>query len=133
MKILLLSHGMFARELVNSCMFIVQNAIEIEAICLDEEGIDKFSKKLNSYLNKNKNKDSSILFFCDLKHGSPYNQLLINLLTNEVKDYRIISGMNLPMLLQAITMREVTKDLNEIAIKVNEAGIEGVCLDEQEE
>ena len=114
MKILLLSHGMFARELVNSCMFIVQ-----------------FSKKLNSYLNKNK--DSSILFFCDLKHGSPYNQLLINLLTNEVKDYRIISGMNLPMLLQPITMREVTKDLNEIAIKVNEAGIEGVCLDEQEE
>ena len=41
--------------------------------------------------------------------------------------------MNLPMLLQAITMREVTKDLNEIAIKVNEAGIEGVCLDEPEE
>ena len=37
------------------------------------------------------------------------------------------------LLLQAITMREVTKDLNEIAIKVNEAGIEGVCLDEQEE
>lgn len=99
MKILLLSHGLFAQELLNTCRMIDPEVEDVCALCLTDGGIESFSEKLNLYLKKNENE--SILFFCDLKHGSPYNQLLINMIEIKVNKYKIITGMNLPMVLQA--------------------------------
>lgn len=93
MKILLLSHGLFAQELLNTCRMIDPEVEDVCALCLTDGGIESFSEKLNLYLKKNENE--SILFFCDLKHGSPYNQILINMIEVKVNKYKIITGMNL--------------------------------------
>ena len=85
-----------------------------------------FSEKLNLYLKKNENE--SILFFCDLKHGSPYNQLLINMIEVKVNKYKIITGMNLPMVLQAIIKMHASKDLDDVVKISSEAGVEGITV-----
>lgn len=126
MKILLLSHGLFAQELLNSCMMIDPEAEDVCALCLTEGGIESFSEKLNLYLKKNENE--SILFFCDLKHGSPYNQLLINMIEIKVKKYKIITGMNLPMVLQAIIKLHTSTDIDDIVKASSEAGVEGITV-----
>lgn len=52
MKILLLSHGLFAQELLNSCRMIDPEIENVCALCLTEGGIESFSEKLNLYLKK---------------------------------------------------------------------------------
>ena len=70
----------------------------------------------------------SILFFCDLKHGSPYNQLLINMIEIKVNEYKIITGMNLPMVLQAIIKMHGSTDFDDIVKISSEAGVEGITV-----
>lgn len=96
------------------------------ALCLTEGGIESFSEKLNLYLKKNESE--SILFFCDLKHGSPYNQLLINMIEIKVNEYKIITGMNLPMVLQAIIKMHGSTDFDDIVKISSEAGVEGITV-----
>lgn len=126
MKILLLSHGLFAQELLNACRMIDPEVEDVCALCLTDGGIESFSEKLNLYLKKNENE--SILFFCDLKHGSPYNQLLINMIEVKVNKYKIITGMNLPMVLQAIIKMHASKDLDDVVKISSEAGVEGITV-----
>lgn len=126
MKILLLSHGLFAQELFNTCRMIDPEVEDVCALCLTDGGIESFSEKLNLYLKKNENE--SILFFCDLKHGSPYNQLLINMIEVKVNKYKIITGMNLPMVLQAIIKMHASKDLDDVVKISSEAGVEGITV-----
>ena len=126
MKILLLSHGFFAQELLNTCRMIDPEVEDVCALCLTDGGIESFSEKLNLYLKKNENE--SILFFCDLKHGSPYNQLLINMIEVKVNKYKIITGMNLPMVLQAIIKMHASKDLDDVVKISSEAGVEGITV-----
>lgn len=99
---------------------------DVCALCLTDGGIESFSEKLNLYLKKNENE--SILFFCDLKHGSPYNQLLINMIEVKVNKYKIITGMNLPMVLQAIIKMHASKDLDDVVKISSEAGVEGITV-----
>ncbi len=126
MKILLLSHGLFAQELLNPCRMIDPEVEDVCALCLTDGGIESFSEKLNLYLKKNENE--SILFFCDLKHGSPYNQLLINMIEIKVNKYKIITGMNLPMVLQAVIKMHASTDLDDIVKISSEAGVEGITV-----
>lgn len=126
MKILLLSHGLFAHELLNTCRMIDPEVEDVCALCLTDGGIESFSEKLNLYLKKNENE--SILFFCDLKHGSPYNQLLINMIEIKVNKYKIITGMNLPMVLQAVIKMHASTDLDDIVKISSEAGVEGITV-----
>lgn len=126
MKILLLSHALFAQELLNSCRMIDPEIENVCALCLTEGGIESFSEKLNLYLKKNESE--SILFFCDLKHGSPYNQLLINMIEIKVNEYKIITGMNLPMVLQAIIKMHGSTDFDDIVKISSEAGVEGITV-----
>ena len=116
----------FAQELLNSCRMIDPEIENVCALCLTEGGIESFSEKLNLYLKKNESE--SILFFCDLKHGSPYNQLLINMIEIKVNEYKIITGMNLPMVLQAIIKMHGSTDFDDIVKISSEAGVEGITV-----
>ncbi len=60
MKILLLSHGLFAQELLNSCRMIDPEIEDVSALCLTEGGIESFSEKLNLYLKKKRKRKHTI-------------------------------------------------------------------------
>ena len=64
---------------------------------LDNQGLEDFNQRIKLYLNKNKNE--KICFLFDLKYGTPYNQVLIQLLNYKNMQYQIITGVNLPVLL----------------------------------
>lgn len=124
MQIVLLSHGYFAKELLNSCRYINNEVENIDYFCLTDEGIDQFGLSLKSFLQENREEEK--LFFCDLAHGSPYNQLLIALIDLGIINYRIITGMNLPMLLQASVMVKINNDLANITEECKKIGVHGV-------
>ena len=126
MQIVLLSHGYFAKELMRSCKYINSDIDDVDYLCLTDEGIDKFGESIKCLLQENREEEK--LFFCDLAHGSPYNQLLIALLELGITNYRIISGMNLPMLLQATIMVQLESNLAHISEECSKIGSSGIVV-----
>lgn len=104
MKILILSHGGFAKGLYEACSIITGEQSFIDYICLNDKGLEFFTEKIKKYLAENSKE--LIYFLLDLKYGTPYNQLMIELLNYKNLNYNLITGVNLPILL-ALSMNEI--------------------------
>ncbi|HBT49503.1 MAG: PTS system fructose subfamily IIA component [Caldanaerobacter subterraneus] len=105
--ILIVTHGALGKELLNSAELIVgkqQNVMSLGLFygdnieCLRQD-ILKAVEELD--------KGEGVLVFVDLYGGSPSNAMALNL--NELMNSKIecITGVNLPMLLEALTNRSI--------------------------
>ena len=99
MELLLISHGKFSYGIKESYDMIVGENDKIHSLSLDDEGMEEFSKKLNSTL-KELTSNGKVLVFTDIQGGTPYNQALRFKLENP-DAIEIVSGMNLPMVVEA--------------------------------
>lgn len=103
MRILLTSHGKFAEGLKDSVRMLVGQTENLDVITFtDTMGIDELKEVIEGYFKKTK---EEIFIFTDLKGGTPFN--VTSLITKERDKVFIWYGMNLPLVLEAVAMREV--------------------------
>ena len=111
-KFLLITHGNLGQSLVecveNNLQKNCQNIIDI--ISLNSSDIDVTKKELDIYVNKNK--DCEIIILTDLYGASSSN--IVKKHTSQDHVYAI-SGLNLPMLMKAVTFKT-----NDIQIMLDE-------------
>jgi mannose PTS system EIIA component len=111
-KFLLITHGNLGQSLVecveNNLQKNCNNIIDI--ISLNSSDIDVTRKELDIYVNKNK--DCEIIILTDLYGASSSN--IVKKHTSQENVYAI-SGLNLPMLMKAVTLKT-----NDIQIMVDE-------------
>jgi len=111
-KFLLITHGNLGQSLVecveNNLQKNCNNIIDI--ISLNSSDIDLTRKELDIYINKNK--DCEIIILTDLYGASSSN--IVKKHTSQENVYAI-SGLNLPMLMKAVTLKT-----NDIQIMVDE-------------
>jgi len=101
-KILIVSHGLFASGLFNSVEMIIGKDENILLCSLDaEQGVNGFKESLKIILEGISKTNSKTIILCDLYCGCPYTstvEIARSLLSED--DYRIVSGVNLPMMLE---------------------------------
>jgi len=111
-RFLLITHGNLGQSLVecveNNLQKNCNNIIDI--ISLNSSDIDLTRKELDIYVNKNK--DCEIIILTDLYGASSSN--IVKKHTSQENIYAI-SGLNLPMLMKAVTFKT-----NDIQIMVDE-------------
>lgn len=129
MKVLLTSHGRLAQGIVSSYEFIAGKSTQIETLELDESGIDSYSERLIQMLSK---ETEPILILADLKGGTPYNESYKYYLAHKDK-VRIISGVNLPMLLELIPQLNKVITLDEAVQLCLQTGTAGICEAEDDQ
>ena len=133
MKLLLISHGSFATGLLSSFEMIAGKNEDISAIRLTDEGIGKFSQELTDYLNEHR--EETIFILCDVKGGTPFNEAYRKYLANPEK-IRLITGMNLPMLIEMgvmISDEANVEELFSIGVHAGQDSIEGIVESFEEE
>lgn len=118
-------HGNFASGLRTSLKLIAGEIVNIEYVDF-EEG-DSIADLKNKYYNalKNLNSCNSILALSDLAGGSPF-KTLVEVKIEIDKAMEVISGTNLPMLLEISMSKDIIDDLNslcESAITIGKTGI----------
>lgn len=121
--ILLVAHGQMASGLMNATELIVgeQEGIavielkEMDAIDALEASIDQEVQKLNS--------GDGVLILVDLFGASPFNASAR--VAVRYTDVDVISGMNLPMLLETV-MNKASADLEALIEIATQAGMDGV-------
>ncbi len=126
-SIIVVSHSALAEALVKAAEMILGKQEELFAVGLDEcDSPDSLKTKILELLN-NIPETSEILVFTDIQSGTPFN--IVALLSQKYK-FSHISGVNLPLLLEACTSRnylsleDLSKNLMEMSsqsiINVNE-------------
>ena len=108
-------------------------ADQITALELTEdEGIENFGKRLEEYLVSWLTEGKRGLIFADLRGGTPYNQSEMILDRHGLKGRaKVISGMNLPMIIDALFKDFDVEDLAQVADEAAAAQDGIACLDLQ--
>jgi PTS system mannose-specific IIA component len=121
-NILLISHGSFCEGLLASLEMIAGSQENIQALQYHPgQSPDDYRSQIDEALNT---LSGETIVLCDLKGGTPYNSALY--LKNKY-DFKLITGMNLPVLISIVTSRTTdttADDLAKIALAPENAGIE---------
>jgi mannose PTS system EIIA component len=121
--ICIVTHGELAHGLKDSCELIIGEQHQLYTLGLRHG--DDFDEFKESVLNgiKEVNNNEGVLVFVDLFGASPYNSVLFNLpqLKQKNINIRMITGVNLPMLIEACEQRN-HKELEAVFMKVIRTG-----------
>ncbi len=123
--IVLASHGGFADGIFQSAEMIFGKQENLAHVILKpDEGPDDIRAKMERAVASFDDQDQ-VLFLIDLWGGTPFNQA--NNLVKEHEDtWAIVSGMNLPMVIEALGQRMASDNAHDIAKAIVKPGRDGI-------
>lgn len=119
-KLVLASHGPLAYALVESSKMLCGENEFVTSICLQtDDSVEIFTEKLKNLVNVNE----ETLILVDIPGGTPSNRAMY--LLNEFPKMRVVSGMNLMMLIECIIKADscTVDELKEYAINTGKTCI----------
>ncbi|WP_141604318.1 mannose/fructose/sorbose PTS transporter subunit IIA [Terrilactibacillus laevilacticus] len=129
--IILASHGDFAEGILQSGSMIFGDQENVKAVTLmPNEGPNDIKAKMKEAIASFGDQEE-VLFLVDLWGGTPFNQA--NSLFEEYKDKSaVVSGLNLPMLIEAYASRLSMNTAREIATHIIGTAREGIKIRPEE-
>lgn len=124
--ILVVTHGEMATGLMDSLSLIMGEQEDYQTLGLKHgDDIVEFSEKIQTGICE-LDQGEGVLVLVDLFSASPYNQAAMSF--NKLKDhkYRLVSGVNLPMLIEAFNQRMIGADLETMYQAAMNAGKDGI-------
>jgi len=120
---IVVSHGSFAQGVVDSSYLIFghQDKVQTVTFQLDEEPEDLTAKLATAVSQFDT--DDQVLFLVDLWGGTPFNAAS-RIVAEHTERMGLITGLNLPMLIEAYTVRD--KPLDEVIAHLEETGKIGI-------
>ena len=105
------THGKLASGFLDAVKLIIGEQENIGVF--EGNDVSEFGLKLEKLIRKEDDGDG-VIVFTDLFAASPYNQAA--LCANRIKDVKIqlITGVNLPMIIEAINARMMGQDIEQI-------------------
>lgn len=124
--ILIVTHGQMADGIINSMELIMgkQRSYGTLSLCHGDD-IHLFAEKIQERIKELDN-GKGVLVMVDLFSASPYNQTAMSFKKLAGHDYRLIAGVNLPMVVEAFNQRMLGTSLNEMYSIVMTAGKNGI-------
>lgn len=125
--ILLISHGMMAEGMKDSVALIMGEADNLQTASL-VAGQDFDAFKADVVLKiEALDRGDGVLVFVDLFGASPYNAAMLSVpaLAEQGHAIRIITGMNLPMVMESLALRDVMP-LEQLAQSIVASGRETI-------
>lgn len=111
MKVIVVSHGSYARGLVDTVQMFAGKQEDLEAFGLEpEESVDTLKEKIRQSIEQ-ASQEEEILILTDIFYGSPFNTVIS--LMPEYDLYHV-TGINLPLMMEVIMGRISGKHAEEI-------------------
>lgn len=124
--ILIVTHGELANGLMDSLSLIMGEQEACQTLGLKHgDDIVEFSEKIQAGICQ-LDRGDGVLVLVDLFSASPYNQAAMSF--NKLKEhrYRLVSGVNLPMIIEAFNQRMIGSDLETMYQAAMTAGKDGI-------
>lgn len=124
MKIVVTSHGNLSEGILDSYHMLAGSNENIIYLKLGDDDTVYKKKLLEIY---GKYKKNGILFLCDIVGGTPYNECY-KIFLKDNKNVRVVSGLNLAMLLETGIAISITDDLDDLAQNAIASAMESITL-----
>lgn len=113
MKVIVVSHGSYARGLVDTVQMIAGKQEDLEAFGLEpEESVDTLKEKIRQSIEQ-ASQEEEILILTDIFYGSPFNTVIS--LMPEYDLYHV-TGINLPLMMEVI-MGRISESMRKKSVK----------------
>ncbi|CAM3143473.1 PTS sugar transporter subunit IIA [Sporolactobacillus spathodeae] len=120
--VVIAAHGELAEALVHTASMIFGNMEDVASVTFKPgEGVENL---LNKYSVIIPDTQKDVLFLVDLLGGSPYNAA--SRFVADKKNMDIVSGVNLPMLVEVLGKRLGGSDLKAMVQTAKKAGVDGI-------
>lgn len=111
MKVIVVSHGSYAKGLVDTAQMIAGEQENLEAFGLEpEDSIDTLREKIRTCIEQT-SCGEEILVLTDLFYGSPFN-VVISLMSEY--DIYHVTGINLPLMMEVVMGRYAGKSAQQL-------------------
>ena len=101
----IITHGKMAEGIFDSVDMVLGDTENVKTNELKRgQDIDQFKEEVLKTSNELAT-DEGVLIFVDMFGASPYNTSLMNSRDIETTDYKVITGVNLPLVIEAISSR----------------------------
>lgn len=119
-KLLIVTHGSLAKELVDTTGLITGKMKGVDYLGLYEsDNSAEFLKDIQEAIQKLDEDNEGVIIMNDLFGGTPSN---LSIFASEKENSWAIAGVNIPMILEFITLRNENYTLEELAEKCVNAG-----------
>lgn len=118
-NVLIASHGLMADGMLNSVeLFFGENPPKVSSLCmLKDDDPAAFKERIREKVDADDDGSGTIIF-CDLLGGTPANQCAFLLQDPSFASHvKVITGMNLSLLVEVLGLRLSTEKLDDIDIK----------------
>lgn len=124
--IVIVTHKQLGEALIGAAEFIIGRRPEaIESVSIDlSENADKLRAKIVQGIKAVKGEDG-VLILTDMFGGTPSNLSYSFLEEGRVE---VLSGVNLPILIQAVSLRKKSMELAELAVNLEVFGKKSISL-----
>ena len=124
-NLIVATHGKMSEETVNLTKMVLGESEQLDFVTfLPGEGPEDLIEKYKNIISKYKSEGT--LFLVDLFGGSPYNAACRIVAETESTD--VITGVNVPMLLEVLDAREETNKVSELVETAKNSGINGIKI-----
>lgn len=129
--VVVIGHGQIAAGFLSACDMILGNHGHCVSVCLTE-GVEAFSNELYGVLDEAFETYDSVIVMADIKGGTPFNQALKYKLEKKKENMYIVTGTNLPILMELILRTEGTADTEKVIRETIASGQTSLFLEEPE-
>jgi mannose/fructose/sorbose-specific phosphotransferase system IIA component len=126
--ILVTTHGDLCQGMLNSLTMIAGENPNIFALQFND--FSNYTEKLIEKLNVLTSDYNGVLIFTDIMGGTPFNESYKYIRENNKSSIKIITGVNLPMIVEtslALSHEDNLNNLVDIAIEAGKSSINCVC------
>lgn len=117
------THGIFSEEILKSAEMIFGTQENVGAVTFKPgEGIEALVEKYNTLIEK-LDSTNGVLFMVDLFGGSPFNAA--SLIAMKHENMEIVTGVNLPMILEVLGSRDFS-NVSELLTIAENSGKEAI-------
>lgn len=116
--VLVVSHSSFARGLLETGDMVLGNHNNCFCLGLTDTGVFEFEQLVKTKLDSMFESYDEVLVLCDLKGGTPYNQVFKYKLENSKENMVIVTGFNLPMFAELVVSLPYVEHASELANKI---------------
>lgn len=126
--LLVTSHGDLCQGMLNSLAMIAGENHNVFVLKFDD--YNNYKEELTKKLNTLTSHYNGVLIFTDIMGGTPFNESYKYIRENNKSNIKIITGVNLPMIIEttlALSREENLNNLVNIAIEAGKDSINCVC------
>lgn len=121
---ILTGHAQFSNGIASAIDMVAGDQPAFQIVPFDGAQAATFGEDLRSAISAMRSETDGVLVFADLLGGTPFNQAMM--ISQEIDGVEVVTGANLPMLIELLLTHGNGSNLKELAEQAVEVGKMGI-------